>query len=50
MPIDAASRPAVVASTGVSLFLSKEVIIATLGQIEDMAPGSTFAMSFLLPF
>jgi methyltransferase (TIGR00027 family) len=43
------SRPAVVASTGVSMYLTKEAIEATLQQIATFAPGSTFAMTFLLP-
>jgi len=42
-------RPAVVASTGVSMYLTKEAILATLRQVAALAPGSTFAMSFLLP-
>lgn len=42
-------RPAVVASTGVSMYLSKETTRATLRQLAALAPGSTFAMSFLLP-
>lgn len=42
-------RPAVVASTGVSMYLTKEAVMATLRQIATFAPGSTFAMSFMLP-
>src|SRR5262249_25038716 len=42
-------RPAVVASTGVSMYLTKEAIEATLRQIATLAPGSTLAMSFMLP-
>src|SRR5712691_3188845 len=44
-----ASRPAVVASTGVSMYLTKDAIAATLRQIAALAPGSTLAMTFLLP-
>jgi methyltransferase (TIGR00027 family) len=44
-----AGRPAVVASTGVSMYLTKDAIAATLRQIAALAPGSTFAMTFLLP-
>ncbi|MFL6426986.1 MAG: class I SAM-dependent methyltransferase [Acidobacteriaceae bacterium] len=44
-----ASGPAFVASTGVSLYLSKEAIAATLRQIASLAPGSTLAMTFILP-
>lgn len=42
-------RPAVVASTGVSMYLTKEAIAATLRQIAKLAAGSTFVMTFLLP-
>lgn len=42
-------RPAVVASTGVSMYLTKEAIMATLRQVASIAKGSTFAMSFMLP-
>jgi len=44
-----ASRPAIVASTGVSMYLTKEAIAATLRQVASLAPGSTLAMSFMLP-
>jgi methyltransferase (TIGR00027 family) len=43
------ARPAVVASTGVSMYLTRSAITATLRQVAALAPGSTFAMSFLLP-
>ena len=43
------AKPAVVASTGVSMYLTRAAIIATLKQVAALAPGSTFAMSFLLP-
>jgi methyltransferase (TIGR00027 family) len=43
------ARPAVVASTGVSMYLTRAAITATLRQVAALAPGSTFAMSFLLP-
>ena len=42
-------RPAVVASTGVSMYLTREAIAATLRQVAALAPGSTLAMSFMLP-
>jgi methyltransferase (TIGR00027 family) len=42
-------RPAIVASTGVSMYLTKDAIAATLRQIAALAPGSTLAMSFMLP-
>lgn len=44
-----AEMPAVVASTGVSMYLTKEAIVATLRQVAALVPGSTLAMSFLLP-
>jgi methyltransferase (TIGR00027 family) len=44
-----AGRPAVVASTGVSMYLTQEANAASLRQIAALARGSTLAMSFLLP-
>ncbi|MFY9935129.1 MAG: class I SAM-dependent methyltransferase [Streptosporangiaceae bacterium] len=41
--------PAVVASTGVSMYLTKEATAATLREIAALAPGTTLVMSFLLP-
>jgi methyltransferase (TIGR00027 family) len=41
--------PAVVASTGVSMYLTKAAIMATLKQVAMLAAGSTLAMSFMLP-
>lgn len=43
------SKPAVVVSTGVSMYLTKEANAATLRQVASLAPGSMFAMTFLLP-
>jgi methyltransferase (TIGR00027 family) len=40
---------AVVASTGVSMYLTHEAIEATLRQVATLAEGSTFVMSFMLP-
>jgi len=42
-------RPAIVASTGVSMYLTKDAIAATLRQVAALALGSTLVMSFLLP-
>lgn len=42
-------QPAVVASTGVSMYLTKDAIMETLRQVAALAPGSTLAMSFMLP-
>jgi methyltransferase (TIGR00027 family) len=44
-----AGQPAVVASTGVSMYLTKDAIAATLRQVAALAPESTLAMTFLLP-
>lgn len=43
------NRPAVVASTGVTQYLTKDAIVATLRQVALLAPSSTLAMTFLLP-
>ena len=43
------ARPAVVASAGVSMYLTKDAIAATLRQIAGLARGSTLVMTFLLP-
>lgn len=40
---------AIVASTGVSMYLTKEAIMATLRRVASLARGSTLAMSFMLP-
>jgi methyltransferase (TIGR00027 family) len=42
-------RPAVVASMGVTMYLTKDAVNETLNQIAQLAPGSTLAMTFLLP-
>lgn len=44
-----AAKPAVVASIGVSMYLTKEANAATLRQVAALAPGSALVMSFLLP-
>ena len=38
-----------VASTGVSMYLTREANQATLRDLAALAPGSTVAMTFLLP-
>jgi methyltransferase (TIGR00027 family) len=43
------SKPAVVVSTGVSMYLTKEANAAALREVASLAPGSTLAMTFLLP-
>jgi O-methyltransferase involved in polyketide biosynthesis len=43
------SNPAIVASTGVSIYLTKDANAATLRQVAALAPGSTLAVTFLLP-
>lgn len=42
-------QPAVIACTGVTLYLTKETIISTLKQIAALVSGSTLAMAFYLP-
>ncbi|MEU0932856.1 class I SAM-dependent methyltransferase [Embleya sp. NPDC005971] len=44
-----AEQPAVVVSTGVALYLSREANAATLRRLAELAPGSTLAMTFQLP-
>jgi methyltransferase (TIGR00027 family) len=43
-------HPAVVASTGVSMYLTKDAITEMLRHIAGLAPGSTLAMTFMVPF
>jgi methyltransferase (TIGR00027 family) len=43
------SKPAIVVSTGVSMYLTKDANAAMLCQVAALAPGSTLAMTFLLP-
>lgn len=42
-------RPAVVASTGVVMYLTREAAAAMLGQVARLATGSTLAITFMLP-
>ena len=44
-----AKQPAIVASTGVAMYLSKKANLAALSEIATMAPGSQLAMTFLVP-
>jgi methyltransferase (TIGR00027 family) len=44
-----ADRPALVASTGVSLYLTRDAIMTMLRRAAALAPGSTFAMTFVVP-
>lgn len=43
-----AQKPAIIVSTGVSMYLTKAANLATLQQMAKLAPGSTFAMTFML--
>jgi O-methyltransferase involved in polyketide biosynthesis len=43
------ARPAVVVSTGVTMYLSDDANAATLRQMAGLVSGSTFATTFLLP-
>ncbi|MEU2738761.1 class I SAM-dependent methyltransferase [Streptomyces sp. NPDC007095] len=42
-------RPTVVACTGVTMYLTKDATAATLRRLAGLAPGSTLAMTFMLP-
>lgn len=44
-----ANQPAVVASTGVSMYLTREANMSTLREVAALAPGTTLAMTFILP-
>jgi methyltransferase (TIGR00027 family) len=44
-----ATQPAIVASSGVSMYLTEDAIASTLRKIATLAPASTLVMSFLLP-
>ena len=43
------SKPAVIMSTGVSMYLTLEANKGTMSEIAKMAPGTTFLMTFMLP-
>jgi len=43
------SAPAIVASAGVSMYLTQDAIVAMLRQVSTLAAGSTFVMTFLMP-
>ncbi|WP_406136546.1 class I SAM-dependent methyltransferase [Streptomyces sp. NBC_01089] len=42
-------RPAVVVCTGVTMYLTKDATAETLRRLAGLAPGSTLAMTFMLP-
>lgn len=42
------NKPAIVVSTGVSMYLSKETNLSTFRQIATLAPASTFVTTFML--
>jgi methyltransferase (TIGR00027 family) len=42
-------RPSIVASVGVTMYLTRAANAATLSQVATLAPGSTFVTTFLLP-
>lgn len=44
-----ADRAALVASTGVTMYLTRDATAATLRRIAALAPGSTLATTFMLP-
>ncbi|MFF4749538.1 class I SAM-dependent methyltransferase [Streptomyces sp. NPDC002514] len=43
----AADRPAVVASTGVTMYLTRDAVVAMLRQAAALAPGSTLVTTFM---
>ncbi|MEU1182247.1 class I SAM-dependent methyltransferase [Streptomyces sp. NPDC005820] len=43
------TRPAVVASTGVTMYLTREAVEETFRLVAGLAPGSTFVTTFLRP-
>ena len=45
-----AKQPAVVASAGVSMYLTREANLGTLREVASLEPGTTLAMTFILPF
>jgi methyltransferase (TIGR00027 family) len=45
-----AGAPALVSSSGVSMYISKDATAATLRQLAAMAPSSIVAMTYMLPF
>lgn len=44
-----ARSPAIIASTGVSMYLTREAIWQTFREVAMLAPGTILAMSFLIP-
>ncbi len=42
-------QPALVASAGVSMYLTRDANMATMRQVAALAPGTTLAMTFILP-
>lgn len=44
-----AAQPAVIASTGVSMYLTREAIAGTLRQVATLARGTKLVMTFILP-
>ena len=43
------AHPAFIAATGVSMYLTRKAVADLLRQVARLAPGSTLAMSFMLP-
>jgi methyltransferase (TIGR00027 family) len=43
------TQPAVVASTGVSMYLTRDANMASLRDVAALSPGTTLAMTFILP-
>lgn len=43
------TRPAVVVAAGLTMYLTREAILALLRQVAALAPGSTLVLTFMLP-
>ncbi len=43
------NKPSIVASTGVSMYLTREANLSTLRQMANLSPGSCFATTYMLP-
>lgn len=43
------TKPSIIASTGVAMYLTKEANLSTWKKIASLAPGSVYAMTFMLP-
>lgn len=44
------NEPAIVTSTGVSMYLTRDAVLAMMGHVASLASGTKFAMTFMQPF